>query len=313
MTSTTQFATDPVPANHRSRRIAAGVASLAILGTTVVVGLGLGGDPASAATYARYRVAGTGGSGVSARTSPTVPPGSGYGAPENAEFGVRCQVIGEPFGPRGNTLYLLSEYDGRVFYIPDYYTSSPHLAGQPPIAGIPMCGQSPGPAQGSSPVIQGSSPCLQNCGSAPQAASTPASRAVAWALTQEGRAYATPDVANAYSAADWAPGNPGEWSGDCLRFVYHAYRVAGGPSVVTAATAYQSYLRYRSMGRVKTNGTPPAGALVFWTAGLSAGHVAISLGGGNAIGTNGVDRQERPVTRYPVNGRFSGYLGYVIM
>jgi hypothetical protein len=31
-------------------------------------------------------------------------------------------------------------------YVPDTYTDSPHLAGQPPIAGIPMCGAAPAPA-----------------------------------------------------------------------------------------------------------------------------------------------------------------------
>ncbi len=97
---------------------------------------------AGAAVYATYRVT----TDVSARTSPTAAPGAGYGIPNGGSFGVQCQVIGQPVGPRGNTLYFYALYQGRSFYVPDTWTTSPHLAGQPPIAGIPMCGAKPAPA-----------------------------------------------------------------------------------------------------------------------------------------------------------------------
>ena len=116
---------------------------------------------ADAATYATYHVT----ADVSARSAPTSAPTGVYGIPRGAAFGVQCQVIGQPAGPNGNTLYFLSEYAGRVFYIPDTYTDSPHLAGQPPIAGIPMCGSTPAPAP--PPPIQGSDPCLQGGCQAP--------------------------------------------------------------------------------------------------------------------------------------------------
>lgn len=84
--------------------------------------------------YARYRVT----TDVSARNTPTAAPG-GYGIPNGGAFDVLCQELGQPVGPRGNTLYFLALYQGRVFYVPDTWTNSPHLAGQPPIAGIAMC------------------------------------------------------------------------------------------------------------------------------------------------------------------------------
>lgn len=73
-----------------------------------------------------------------------------YGAPGGAAFYVNCQIEGEPVGPNGNRLYFWATYSGRTFYIPDTYTDSPHLASQPPIAGIPMCGSAPAPSDGDS-------------------------------------------------------------------------------------------------------------------------------------------------------------------
>lgn len=80
---------------------------------------------------------------VSARSTPTAAPTNVYGIPKGAAFYVNCQIEGEPVGPNGNRLYFWSTYSGRTFYIPDTYTDSPHLAYQPPIAGIPMCGGTP--------------------------------------------------------------------------------------------------------------------------------------------------------------------------
>lgn len=107
-----------------------------ILMTLAVIGSLLGAAPASATTYATYHTT----TGVSARTAPTAAPTGVYGAPAGAVIAVQCQVLGEPVGTYRNTLYFWVLYAGRYFYVPDAYTDSPHLAGQPPIAGIPMCG-----------------------------------------------------------------------------------------------------------------------------------------------------------------------------
>jgi hypothetical protein len=92
--------------------------------------------PASAQTYATYHTT----TDVSSRSTPTAAGTGVYGAPTGSAIDVQCQINGEPVGPRGNTLYFLVVYAGRTFYVPDTWTDSPHLAGQPPIAGIPMCG-----------------------------------------------------------------------------------------------------------------------------------------------------------------------------
>lgn len=114
----------------------------AVLAVTIGLSiLSLAANPASAAIYATYQVT----TDVSARSTPTAAPTGVYGIPSGGSFGVQCQVIGEPVGPRGNTLYFYALYQGRSFYVPDTYTNSPHLAGQPPIAGIPMCGAAPAP------------------------------------------------------------------------------------------------------------------------------------------------------------------------
>lgn len=115
----------------------------AVLALVVALGAGLlAATPAQAAVFATYRVT----TDVSARTTPTAAAGSGYGIPSGGSFGVQCQVIGQPVGPRGNTLYFSALYQGRSFYVPDTWTTSPHKAGQPPIAGIPMCRPPANPA-----------------------------------------------------------------------------------------------------------------------------------------------------------------------
>lgn len=123
----------------RARTKFAGKGKAVLAGVVIVLTLGaFAASPAGAAVYATYRVT----TDVSARTTPTAAPGSGYGIPNGGSFGVQCQVIGQPVGPRGNTLYFYVLYQGRSFYVPDTWTTSPHLAGQPPIVGIPMCGTS---------------------------------------------------------------------------------------------------------------------------------------------------------------------------
>ena len=53
----------------------------------------------------------------------------------------------------------------------------------------------------------------------------------------------------------------------------------------------------------------PPGALVFWTGGTSYGHVAVSIGGGQVIGTLSYNGQRRPVSQYSI-GYISGFLGW---
>jgi hypothetical protein len=141
--------------NRRRFRIFWVIAALAL----TVSGMTAAGQPAVASTYAVYKTT----SDVSARISPTAPSTSAYGAPAGASIAVQCQVIGQPVGPKNNTLYFWVAYAGRSFYVPDTWTNSPHLAGQPPIAGIPMCGSAAVPVPCWAASCTGKNPATEGC------------------------------------------------------------------------------------------------------------------------------------------------------
>jgi hypothetical protein len=127
-----------------------------------LVGLGLTtatAQTAYATTYAVYQTT----ANVSARSSPTAAATGVYGVPAGASIDVQCQVIGQPVGPRGNTLYFWVRYAGRYFYVPDTWTNSPHHAGQPPIPGIPMCGSTAAPVPCWAKSCTGKNPLTENC------------------------------------------------------------------------------------------------------------------------------------------------------
>jgi uncharacterized protein YraI len=181
-TSTRTKATSTGSDGARGRRWTASLATVALLVGMMVLLLP---STADAAIFATYRVT----TDVSARSTPTAAPTSVYGIPRGAAFGVQCQVIGEPVGPRGNTLYFFVSYQGRAFYVPDTWTDSPHLAGQPPIAGIPMCG-----ASGSRISSNSGSANIRNC---PDTHCTIVGRA----------SNGAPVQMRCYRDAQWATGN----------------------------------------------------------------------------------------------------------
>ncbi len=107
-----------------------------------------------------------------------------------------------------------------------------------------------------------SNPVTAACASAPPPTSTKADRAAAWAQSMVG-----------------ATG----WDGWCERFVENAYGVSGK---YASAVAHYNAVR----GQVSTNGTPPKGAIVFYSAAAINGyygHVMISLGDGRYVTTAG--------------------------
>lgn len=110
--------------------------------TTTALSLGglsfVAATPASASNPTYHVV-----TDVGHRDSPTTAPDGRYGIPRGAAFVVECQVLGQAF-PNGNALYFRTTYGSETpTYVPDYYTDSPHLGTQPPIAGIPMCDAGP--------------------------------------------------------------------------------------------------------------------------------------------------------------------------
>jgi hypothetical protein len=119
-------------------------------------------------------------------------------------------------------------------------------------------------------------------------------RAVQAALRTEGHwnAQDTGDAAY-FSGGDWAPGPYGEWSGDCIKLTVAAYLDAGLGRIPSAGSAAAMYRTYLNRGPVHA-GTGPVGALVFWpNAAGGTGHVALSLGDGRVVTTNGYDTNRK--------------------
>jgi hypothetical protein len=95
------------------------------------------------------------------------------------------------------------------------------------------------------------------------------------------------------------------WSGWCEQFAEQAegFQFRFG-------SALENYNWENSHGRIHTDTNPPAGALVFYSGGTS-GHVAVSIGGGQEVGTYGFYGQRLSVRQYPVVGFLSNpYLGW---
>lgn len=101
------------------------------------------------------------------------------------------------------------------------------------------------------------------------------------------------------------------WSGWCEQF---AEQAEGFQFRFSSALAdYQAAL---NAGRIHTDTSPPVGALVFYSGGGGAGHVAVSIGNGQEIGTLGYVGDHYPVSQYAVVGspQLSGnpYLGWAL-
>lgn len=96
------------------------------------------------------------------------------------------------------------------------------------------------------------------------------------------------------------------WSGWCEQFAEQAegFQFRYG----SALADYQAEL---NAGRIHTDTNPPVGALVFYGGANGSGHVAVSIGNGQEIGTYGYVGQTYPIQQYPVTGFLSNpYLGW---
>ncbi|MCM1983773.1 CHAP domain-containing protein [Lyngbya confervoides] len=126
-------------------------------------------------------------------------------------------------------------------------------------------------------------------------AESPAARAVSWAAKQVGQRSAS-DPAKSYwplgeEQGDWAPGYRGEWSGDCAKFVFSAWRFGAGIDIYMNDASKQ-YHHYKAQIQ---HGAPPAGAIVFWPDLPPFGHIAISDGLGGIYTTEGLDGDNLPI------------------
>jgi hypothetical protein len=96
------------------------------------------------------------------------------------------------------------------------------------------------------------------------------------------------------------------WSGYCEQFVEQAEGFAFRFPSATADYQWEA-----NNGRIHTDTNPPVGALTFYDGGGGLGHVAVSIGGGQEIGTLGYVGQRLRVSQYPVVGFLSNhYLGW---
>jgi peptidoglycan hydrolase-like protein with peptidoglycan-binding domain len=105
------------------------------------------------------------------------------------------------------------------------------------------------------------------------------------------------------------PGSGGSWHFWCLGLVNQAYRSAGRPIPnLGANTALDAYRLYRDQGKIRTDGIPPRGAVVFYDSFGTAGHIGISLGNGRIINTleDGPQTGERGLRDLP------NYLGWAL-
>ena len=118
------------------------------------------------------------------------------------------------------------------------------------------------------------------------------------------------------AAADWATTQKNSsrpawsdhfghyWSGWCEQFAEQAEGFPG-----RFASAQTHYQWQRDHGRIHTDTNAPVGAVVFWDG--PGGHVAISIGAGQAIGTYGGLGDRYAVRQYPLTGRLPNtYLGW---
>jgi uncharacterized protein YraI len=119
--------------------------------------------------------------------------------------------------------------------------------------------------------------------------------AVAWATAEKN----SPDPT-------WSDHFGHAWSGYCEQFVEQAEGFA-----FRFPSAIADYQWEANHGRIHTDTNPPPGALVFYGGGGGYGHVAVSIGNGQEIGTLGYAGQRLPVRQYPVVGYLSNpYLGW---
>jgi hypothetical protein len=146
-----------------------------------------------------------------------------------------------------------------------------------------------------------------------------------WAPQVKNQTPNTPNCStiNWILSADWAIGHIGQrnaktptgyWSGYCATFTNDAWNgqdYQPGPD----GTAAQIYQYYKGIGAVHNYPSrPPRGAFVFFPTLSSQGHIALSLGNWQAVGTQGLEGQSLPVIEFQVlSGSYgSTYAGWAM-
>jgi hypothetical protein len=118
-----------------------------------------------------------------------------------------------------------------------------------------------------------------------------------------------------FTARDWkvfcdAGKKRGEWSGDCKKLVWVAYKGAG--LALVSGDAQPTFNHYWARTKARGNGSsyPRYGALVGYSYPAGIGHIAVAVGGKWMASTRGMDGDRQPnVVRRTSD--VSGYLGWV--
>ena len=314
------------------------MALAACLGVTLAL---LGAAPSFAA--GSYSVTAT----VNVRSGPGTGSSVIGSEPTGAGFTLQCQWQGSTSVGGNATWDEVSFANGLSGAISDYYTTTPSFNSFAP--GTGACGSSP--SGGSLGGVDMQRACnTQYPGRGLRATVTNASSAYSWQcvgpgvslgidVTSECRtqygygavsAAANPGsawswychwniTAQMQAAATWAMSeknspNPAwsdhyghYWSGYCEQFAEQAEGFQ-----FRYASAMADYQAQANAGRIHTDTSPPVGALVFYGGAGGAGHVAVSLGNGQEIGTLGFVGDRIPVSQYAVIGFLSSnpYLGW---
>jgi uncharacterized protein YraI len=211
---------------------------------------------------------------VNVRSGPGTNYGIVAGEPNGAGFSLICQwQHGTSVG--GNATWDRVQFgNGVTGAISDYWTTTPSWNSYAP--GTPDCTQAPPAPTG--PTV------------------TPQMQAAAnWAVAE---------MRSPYPAWSDHFGHP--WSGYCEQFAEQAEGFT-----FRFPSAIADFQWQRANGRIHTDTRPPVGALVYYGAGGGFGHVAVSIGGGQEIGTFGYAGQRLAVRQYPVVGFLNNpYLGW---
>jgi hypothetical protein len=203
-------------------------------------------------------------------------PGTGYASAgtvaRNSALDIVCQVQG------GTNINGNTDWDRLTsgYWVADYWTSTPTFnASHFPAPGTYDCNNPP--------VTSGVTAQMQ--------------AAANWAIAEKN----SPDPT-------WSDHFGHQWSGWCEQFVEQAEGFT-----FRFNRALDDYQWEANNGRIHTDANPPVGALVFYGTGASpSGHVAVSIGGGQAVGTIGDGSKRLPVSQYPVVGYVANYLGWAL-
>lgn len=278
-------------------------------------------------------------------------PGTGYPVtgtePGGAQFTLLCQWQGGTSIGGNATWDDVTFANGLTGAITDYYTTTPSWNSYAP--GTGACGSSPPPPTGSSlGGVDMQRACDTQYGQGLKAVATNVGSAYSWQcigpgvsrgidVTAEcrtqygyGAISAVSNPASAWSwychwnitvqmqnAVSWARAQLGHytmsngtyWTGWCEVFAEQAEHSQ------IFGSAYLDYLAEKSANRIHyPDANPPAGALVFYGGGNGNGHVAVSIGNGQEIGTYGPDSTGRnyPIMQYGVTSLRNPYLGWAV-